>query len=81
MWRGNGLGRHSRQCRRPYSRVLGDRDGTIIASGYPHLEEAFSVAELLFPKLGLSGEVAPADRNWHVEFGREERPQVATSAS
>lgn len=26
---------------------------TIIASGYPHLEEAFRVAELLFPALGL----------------------------
>lgn len=27
--------------------------GTIIASGYPHLEEAFRVAELLFPVLGV----------------------------
>ncbi|MBX3567903.1 MAG: FMNH2-dependent alkanesulfonate monooxygenase [Rhizobiaceae bacterium] len=27
---------------------------TIIGSGYPHLEEAYRVAELLFPKLGLS---------------------------
>lgn len=26
---------------------------TIIGSGYPHLEEAYRVAELLFPKLGL----------------------------
>jgi alkanesulfonate monooxygenase len=26
---------------------------TIIASGYPHLEEAYRVAELLFPKLNL----------------------------
>lgn len=26
---------------------------TIIGSGYPHLEEAFRVAELLFPELGL----------------------------
>lgn len=26
---------------------------TIVASGYPHLEEAYRVAELLFPELGL----------------------------
>ena len=26
---------------------------TIIASGYPHLEEAYRVAELLFPILGI----------------------------
>ena len=30
---------------------------TVIASGYPHLEEAYHVAELLFPELGI----APAD--------------------
>lgn len=29
---------------------------TIITSGYPHLEGAFSVAELLFPVLGIAGE-------------------------
>ncbi|MER8975483.1 MULTISPECIES: FMNH2-dependent alkanesulfonate monooxygenase [unclassified Mesorhizobium] len=51
---------------------------TIIASGYPHLEEAFNVAELLFPKLGLSGEAAPQERSRDVEFGR---PKVAASAS
>jgi alkanesulfonate monooxygenase len=27
--------------------------GTVIASGYPHLEEAYRVAELLFPALGI----------------------------
>jgi alkanesulfonate monooxygenase len=27
---------------------------TIIASGYPHLEEAYTVAELLFPELGIA---------------------------
>jgi len=27
---------------------------TIIASGYPHLEEAYKVAELLFPELGIN---------------------------
>lgn len=51
---------------------------TIIASGYPHLEEAFNVAELLFPKLGLNGEAAPQERSWDVEFGR---PKIAASAS
>lgn len=29
---------------------------TVIGSGYPHLEEAYRVAELLFPELGLSRE-------------------------
>ena len=29
---------------------------TIIGSGYPHLEEALNVAELLFPLLGVGGE-------------------------
>ena len=28
---------------------------TVIASGYPHLEEAYKVAELLFPDLGIGG--------------------------
>lgn len=31
---------------------------TVIGSGYPHLEEAFNVAELLFPLLGVIGEQA-----------------------
>lgn len=54
---------------------------TIIASAYPHLEEVFNVAELLFPKLGLSGEAAHPERSWDVEFGRGARPQAAASAS
>ena len=29
---------------------------TVIASGYPHLEEAYRVADLLFPKLNLKHE-------------------------
>jgi alkanesulfonate monooxygenase len=29
---------------------------TVIASGYPHLEEAYKVAELLFPALGIGGQ-------------------------
>ncbi len=28
---------------------------TVVASGYPHLEEAYRVAELLFPEIGLTG--------------------------
>jgi alkanesulfonate monooxygenase len=32
---------------------------TVIASGYPHLEEAYRVAELLFPHLDLSQTAAP----------------------
>jgi len=31
---------------------------TIIASGYPHLEEAYKVAELLFPEFGIGAEFA-----------------------
>jgi alkanesulfonate monooxygenase len=38
---------------------------TVIASGYPHLEEAFRVAELLFPVLGIErGSAAPAGREF-----------------
>jgi len=33
---------------------------TLIASGYPHLEEAYRVAELLFPLLDLSHSAGPA---------------------
>ena len=33
---------------------------TFILSGYPHLEEAYRVAELLFPRLPLSHEQAAA---------------------
>ena len=33
---------------------------TLIASGYPHLEEAYRVAELLFPLLDLSSGAGPA---------------------
>jgi len=32
---------------------------TVIGSGYPHLEEAYTVAELLFPELGIE---SPLDR-------------------
>jgi alkanesulfonate monooxygenase len=39
---------------------------TIIASGYPHLEEAYRVAELLFPALGIGKRAEP---------GRDFRPE------
>jgi alkanesulfonate monooxygenase len=38
---------------------------TIIASGYPHLEEAYRVAELLFPALGIErASTTPAGREF-----------------
>jgi len=44
--------------------------GTVIASGYPHLEEAYRVAELLFPALGLgAGPQARAGANLMVGGG------------
>ncbi|HEX4766912.1 MAG TPA: FMNH2-dependent alkanesulfonate monooxygenase [Lichenihabitans sp.] len=36
---------------------------TAIASAYPHLEELFNVAELLFPELGIAQEQATASNN------------------
>jgi alkanesulfonate monooxygenase len=41
---------------------------TIIGSGYPHLEEAYRVAELLFPRLGLGTERQKARRDIANEF-------------
>jgi len=41
---------------------------TIIGSGYPHLEEAYRVAELLFPKLGLGTERRRVGANIANEF-------------
>jgi alkanesulfonate monooxygenase len=38
--------------------------GTIIASGYPHLEEAYRVAELLFPALGIGRRAAQPGRDF-----------------
>ena len=54
---------------------------TFITSAYPHLEEIFNVAELLFPALGLDGEAAPAERGWDFEFGRGVAPGVAASGA
>jgi alkanesulfonate monooxygenase len=42
---------------------------TIIASGYPHLEEAYKVAELLFPELGIGAAPVAAHGTQVGEFG------------
>ncbi|HTA21090.1 MAG TPA: FMNH2-dependent alkanesulfonate monooxygenase [Polyangia bacterium] len=42
---------------------------TFILSGYPHLEEAYRVAELLFPRLPLSRAKAAAETNLTGPFG------------
>ena len=46
-----------------------------ILSGYPHLEEAFKVGELLFPKLGLgrNATVINGDAPGNVEFAHAQR--------
>jgi alkanesulfonate monooxygenase len=41
---------------------------TVIGSGYPHLEECYRVAELLFPELGLGRDVLGATGKIHNEF-------------
>ncbi|MBB3159902.1 FMNH2-dependent alkanesulfonate monooxygenase [Rhizobium laguerreae] len=43
---------------------------TVIGSGYPHLEEAYRVAELIFPELGISREQQRLGFN--NEFGRKQ---------
>jgi alkanesulfonate monooxygenase len=42
---------------------------TVIASGYPHLEEAYKVAELLFPELGINQAPQRAHGTAPGEFG------------
>ena len=56
---------------------------TFIFSGYPHLEEAYRVAELLFPLLPLSH--AEATRKFRLplpddQAGNEFRPKSAVGA-
>jgi alkanesulfonate monooxygenase len=46
--------------------------GTVIASGYPHLEEAYRVAELLFPVLGIGRQRHEPGRDF-----RDEAPRIA----
>ena len=42
---------------------------TVIASGYPHLEEAYKVAELLFPELGIGRAAGRSHGTAPGEFG------------
>jgi alkanesulfonate monooxygenase len=42
---------------------------TVIASGYPHLEEAYKVGELLFPELGIGPERTIAHGTAAGEYG------------
>jgi alkanesulfonate monooxygenase len=47
---------------------------SFIFSGYPHLEEAYRVAELLFPLLGTGSELAKTSPQYLSPFG-----EVSTS--
>ena len=73
LWAGIGLVRHgvgtalvgsppTVAARLGEYRALGIR--TVIASGYPHLEEAYRVAELLFPELGIDRQTNDPGRNF-----------------
>ncbi len=44
---------------------------TVVASGYPHLEESYRLAELLFPEFGIKPPVAPLRASFgaHQVFG------------
>jgi alkanesulfonate monooxygenase len=42
---------------------------TFVLSGYPHLEEAYRTAELLFPKLPIKKENDPNERAFISPFG------------
>jgi alkanesulfonate monooxygenase len=55
---------------------------TIIGSGYPHLEEAYRVAELLFPALGLEGRRSGLRQSIANEFtvGEHGRARLATAS-
>nr|MBE9182940.1 alkanesulfonate monooxygenase [Oculatella sp. LEGE 06141] len=55
---------------------------TFIFSGYPHLEEAYRVAELLFPKLPLSNVSLPAPSRMMSPIGEiMGNDRIPTSAS
>ena len=51
----------------------------VIGSGYPHLEEAYRVAELLFPALGIDSTRRTLSENIANEFtvGHHGRAQIA----
>ena len=52
---------------------------TIIASGYPHLEEAYRVAELLFPMLGHNQKRSEPGRDFRAALSGSVPSQVATN--
>jgi alkanesulfonate monooxygenase len=58
---------------------------TFILSGYPHLEESYRVAELLFPQLGLkspvdiAGDEAFMDRRYGKDSIEENKPEMAAA--
>ncbi len=73
LWAGIGLVRHgvgtalvgsppTVAARLGEYQALGIR--TVIASGYPHLEEAYRVAELLFPELGIDRQTNEPGRDF-----------------
>ncbi|HTH98534.1 MAG TPA: FMNH2-dependent alkanesulfonate monooxygenase [Stellaceae bacterium] len=79
LWAGVGLVRHgvgtalvgspdTVAARLREYQALGVR--MIIASGYPHLEEAYRVAELLFPVLGIGRQVSEPGRDFRAAAPR-----------
>jgi len=54
---------------------------TVIGSGYPHLEESYRVAELLFPELGINVARRGVSRSIQNEFGVDETARKLASAS
>ncbi|WP_159717135.1 FMNH2-dependent alkanesulfonate monooxygenase [Geminicoccus flavidas] len=55
---------------------------TIIASGYPHLEEAYQVAELLFPELGIAAcSHGQSHRTHPGEFGFDHEAPLRAATS
>jgi alkanesulfonate monooxygenase len=54
---------------------------TIIASGYPHLEEAYNVAELLFPVLGVASNETKRHRTHAGEFGMRDLSEPSSLAA
>lgn len=56
---------------------------TVIASGYPHLEEAYRVAELLFPELGVAqpGHVLRESLAAEFDPGRRMAPAAAAAVT
>ena len=50
---------------------------TFILSGYPHLEEAYTTAELLFPKLPIERKDQSNERTFLSPFGGDINPKVS----